>query len=169
MGQGEKRRIDSSTTFGLFGTGEPTWGEINYRAFGVCSNDFHNELYGHMQRYLEAQKGDGRFANEREIDDFLVEECWWIWHGVSFDFRKPDHRETCQLHCLDHKNTAQAVKHFPSFVGHSSEPRDSLCTSNNPNVRAAAFSSWLIQEHVPGARTTRNPRDRQNNLRRRGR
>lgn len=54
--------------------GEPTWGEINYRAFEVCSNDFHNELYGHVQRYIEAQKTDGSLAKEKEIDDFLVSE-----------------------------------------------------------------------------------------------
>lgn len=71
-GQGDDRRVDHSTTFGLFGMGEPTWGEINYRAFEVCSNDFHNELYGHVQRYIEAQKADGRFAKEEEIDAFLV-------------------------------------------------------------------------------------------------
>ncbi|SNU02290.1 AAA domain-containing protein, putative AbiEii toxin, Type IV TA system [Ruaniaceae bacterium KH17] len=73
-GQGEGRRVDRSTTFGLFGMGEPTWGEINYRAFEVCSNDFHNELYGHVQRHIEAQKADGRFAKEEEVDAFLVGE-----------------------------------------------------------------------------------------------
>lgn len=70
-GQGAERTVNTSTTFGLFGLGEPTWGEINYRAFGICSNDFHNELYGHLQRHVEAQKADGRFAKEEEIDDFL--------------------------------------------------------------------------------------------------
>lgn len=71
-GHGKDRRIDRSTTFGLFGVGEPTWGEINYRAFEVCSNDFHNELYGHVQRHIEARKADGRSAKEEEIDKFLV-------------------------------------------------------------------------------------------------
>ncbi|MFT4234214.1 MAG: AAA family ATPase [Microbacterium sp.] len=73
-GQGEERRIDRSTTLGLFDMGEPTWGEINYRAFEVCSNDFHNELYGHVQRHIEAQKTDGRFAKEDEVDKFLAEK-----------------------------------------------------------------------------------------------
>ncbi|WBP95690.1 AAA family ATPase [Mycolicibacterium neoaurum] len=73
-GQGAERRIDRSTAFGLFGVGEPTWGEINYRAFGVCSNDFHNELYGHVQRHIEAQNADGRFAREDEVDAYLEGE-----------------------------------------------------------------------------------------------
>lgn len=35
--------------FDLFGTSSPTWGEINYYAFGVISVEFHNELYGFVQ------------------------------------------------------------------------------------------------------------------------
>lgn len=73
-GQGTDRRIDPSTSFGLFGVGEPTWGEINYRAFGVCSNDFHNELYGYVQRHIEDQKADGKFAREEEVDAYLEGE-----------------------------------------------------------------------------------------------
>lgn len=71
-GQGDARKIDPSTKFGMFGVGEPTWGEINYRAFEVCSNDFHNELYGHVQRHLDAQKPEGKFAKEHEIDNFFA-------------------------------------------------------------------------------------------------
>lgn len=73
-GQGEQRQIDTSTGFGLFGVGEPTWGEINYRAFGICSHDFHNELYGFVQEHLDAKKHEGRNASEKELDDFLVKE-----------------------------------------------------------------------------------------------
>ncbi|MGP5697969.1 AAA family ATPase [Glutamicibacter arilaitensis] len=73
-GHGKDRRIDHSTAFGLFGMGELTWGEINYRAFDVCSNDFHNELYGRVQRHVDTQKSDGRSASEKEIDGFLVAE-----------------------------------------------------------------------------------------------
>lgn len=73
-GQGEQRRVDPSTKFGLFGLGEPTWGEINYRAFEVCSNDFHNELYGHVQRKIEVEKADGKFATEKEVDAYLQKE-----------------------------------------------------------------------------------------------
>lgn len=75
-GKGDERKIDTSTMFGLFGVGEPIWGEINYRAFGVCSNDFHNELYGHIQQHLERQNTNGRAASEQAIDNFLVR------HGI---------------------------------------------------------------------------------------
>lgn len=78
-GKGNNRRVDTSTTFGLFGTGEPTWGEINYRAFGVYSVEFHNELFGYVQRHLEAQKDDGKPAGTKEIGKFLEQ------HGVPID------------------------------------------------------------------------------------
>lgn len=71
-GKGDERCIDTSTTFGLFGVGEPTWGEINYRAFGVYSNDFHNELFGHVQRHLELNKTNGKSASVKEIDNFFT-------------------------------------------------------------------------------------------------
>lgn len=70
-GKGRDRKIDSSTSFGLFGNGEPTWGEINYRAFGVYSVEFHNELFGWIQSHLEARKSNGRAAGNNEIDNFF--------------------------------------------------------------------------------------------------
>lgn len=70
-GQGTTRTVDPSTKFGLFGLGEPTWSEINYRAFEICSNDFHNELYGYIQQHIETQNADGKFATEGEIDTYL--------------------------------------------------------------------------------------------------
>lgn len=94
-GKGTDRSIHCSTTFGLFGMGEPTWGEINYRAFGVCSNDFHNELYGHVQRHIEAQKADGKFAREGEVDAFLAREgvkemkTWVRTTGAEHKVRLP--------------------------------------------------------------------------------
>lgn len=70
-GQGSGRKIDPHTKFGLFGLGEPTWGEINYRAFSICSNDFHNELYGRVQWHIEESLTGGAWAREGQIDQFL--------------------------------------------------------------------------------------------------
>ena len=78
-GKGDDRCIDSSTTLGLFGEGEPTWGEINYRAFGVYSVEFHNELFGWVQRHLETLKDNGTPARNKEIDEFLSQ------NGVPVD------------------------------------------------------------------------------------
>lgn len=73
-GKGENRRVDSSTEFGLFGKGAPTWGEINYRAFDVCSVEFHNELFGRVQRHLEEKKSNGKSATNKEINEFLQKQ-----------------------------------------------------------------------------------------------
>jgi len=76
-GKGTERRIDTSTTLGLFGVGAPTWGEINYRAFDICSHEFHNELYGHVTRHVEAALPVGTSGSTKDVDDFLVA------HGVA--------------------------------------------------------------------------------------
>ena len=71
-GNGELRRIDDSSKFGLFGAGEPSWGEINYRAFGICSHEFHNELYGCVQSFIEKSMAEDKYASVTKIDDFLL-------------------------------------------------------------------------------------------------
>lgn len=71
-GNGELRRIDDSSKFGLFGAGEPSWGEINYRAFGICSHEFHNELYGCVQSFIEESMAEDKYASVTKIDDFLI-------------------------------------------------------------------------------------------------
>lgn len=86
-GQGEQRQIDTSTTFGLFGVGEPTWGEINYRAFGICSHEFHNELYGFVQEHLDDKKPEGKNASEKEVDAFFASKGFgqtktWVRHAT---------------------------------------------------------------------------------------
>ena len=94
--KGDRRQVDTSTKFGLFGVGEPTWGEINYRAFGVCSNDFHNELFGHVQRHLELKKSNNKAAGVAEINNFLKahsipeDRAWIITPSLeSFDVTLP--------------------------------------------------------------------------------
>ncbi|CUL32553.1 TPA: AAA family ATPase [Listeria monocytogenes] len=68
----------------------PTWGEINYYAFGVCSVEFHNELFGYLQeKYNKTQlekllendtpvnqlrKKINKLTNENAFDEYLVEK-----------------------------------------------------------------------------------------------
>lgn len=72
-GKGEGRKIVPSVALGLLNMGEPTWGEINYRAFGLYSNEFHNELYGYIQRHLEQQENPPGRVGEKAIDRFFVD------------------------------------------------------------------------------------------------
>jgi len=41
-------KISPSGNLNLF-KWSPSWGEINYKAYGLCTIEFHNELYGHIQ------------------------------------------------------------------------------------------------------------------------
>lgn len=54
----------TSESFGLF-PWSPSWGEINFRAYGLNTIEFHNELYGFLQ---EREK---KFT-EAEIEEFFV-------------------------------------------------------------------------------------------------
>jgi putative ATP-dependent endonuclease of OLD family len=73
-GQAGDREVAYSTSMGMLGLGEPTWGEINYRAFGICSHEFHNELYGYVQKHLDDLRSDGKATREGDLDDFLASQ-----------------------------------------------------------------------------------------------
>lgn len=85
-GSGAGRKITKSAAMGVVGQGVPSWGEINYAAFQVCSVEFHNELYGEIQRRIELAKGEGKTAAEKEIDEYLLQK------GVPKDkiWRRPN-------------------------------------------------------------------------------
>ncbi|WKZ30158.1 MAG: AAA family ATPase [Candidatus Dojkabacteria bacterium] len=65
-------KTSSSIEFDLFGVSSPTWGEINYYAFGVLSVEFHNELYGFIQARAILQ--DEKYYQPKDFDDYLVSE-----------------------------------------------------------------------------------------------
>ena len=53
----------------LFGDSSPTWGEINYYAYGIPSVEFHNELYGFIQ--ARATIEDDNNYKEEAFDIYL--------------------------------------------------------------------------------------------------
>lgn len=63
-------KAEESTAFDMFGTSSPTWGEINYYAFGVISVEFHNELYGFEQ--AKAILEDEKNYIEDDFEQYLV-------------------------------------------------------------------------------------------------
>lgn len=63
-------KSEEGKEFDLFGNSSPTWGEINYYAFGVLSVEFHNELYGFVQ--AKAILEDEKYCKQKEFDDYLV-------------------------------------------------------------------------------------------------
>jgi len=62
-------KITEGVELDLFGRSSPTWGEINYRAFGFLSVEFHNELYGFIQ--AKAVLGDTNNEKEENFDQYL--------------------------------------------------------------------------------------------------
>lgn len=71
-GMGDQREVEYSHRMGVLGRGEPTWGEINFYAFGICSYEFHNELYGAIQRHVDSTVAGERPADEKDLDVFFV-------------------------------------------------------------------------------------------------
>ena len=63
-------KAEESKAFDLFGSSSPTWGEINYYAFGVISVEFHNELYGFVQ--AKAILEDEKNYSEDDFEQYLV-------------------------------------------------------------------------------------------------
>ena len=63
-------KVEPGKKFDLFGTSSPTWGEINYYAFGVLSVEFHNELYGFIQ--AKAVVEDDKNYFEEEFEKYLI-------------------------------------------------------------------------------------------------
>ncbi len=63
-------KVEEGREFDLFGVSSPTWGEINYYAFGVLSIEFHNELYGFIQ--AKAVSEDEKNYHEEEFEKYLI-------------------------------------------------------------------------------------------------
>lgn len=68
--EGGANKVEEGKEFDLFGTSSPTWGEINYYAFGVISVEFHNELYGFIQ--AKATVEDEHNYYEDNFEQYLI-------------------------------------------------------------------------------------------------
>ncbi len=69
--RGESPRVSRSRDLGVGRGRNPSLGAITYRAFGICSEEFHDELYGIIAAHLSGPDGTAE-AKEREIDELLV-------------------------------------------------------------------------------------------------
>lgn len=65
-------KIKAGIELGILGPLSPSWGEINYHAFDISSNEFHNELYGYLQE-LAANNYDSKYYSPAEFDSYLVD------------------------------------------------------------------------------------------------
>jgi len=65
-------KVEPGREFDLFGVSSPTWGEINYYAFGVITVEFHNELYGFIQ--AKAIFEDEKYYYEEDFEKYLIDK-----------------------------------------------------------------------------------------------
>lgn len=79
-------KVEAGNEFNLFWSSSPSWGEINYYAFGVLSVEFHNELYGFIQ--AKAILEDEKYYNPKEFDNYLVIK--WIIKDKKYKHLKSD-------------------------------------------------------------------------------
>lgn len=63
-------KAEPSSALALFGRSSPTWGEINYFAYGMTSVEFHNELYGFVQ--AKAIRIDPKYEKEGDFEQYLT-------------------------------------------------------------------------------------------------
>jgi energy-coupling factor transporter ATP-binding protein EcfA2 len=61
----------------------PSWGEINYRAYGICTVEFHNELYGRIQE-IENKPREAEVEQFFENSGYLKSKTWVrVRNGVA--------------------------------------------------------------------------------------
>ncbi|MCP8857963.1 ATP-dependent nuclease [Latilactobacillus fuchuensis] len=113
----DKNRILSGEKMDLFPF-SPTWGEINYFAFGLSSVEFHNELFGYLQdrfnkdqldTLLENDTPDNqlrkkliKLTNENAFNDYLKES------GIESDIK--------YIRLQNDGSTCDQLKTLPMFV-----------------------------------------------------
>jgi predicted ATP-dependent endonuclease of OLD family len=66
---GFNKKPKPNTELGLFGKSSLTWVEINYLAFGVITEEFHNELYGFIQ--AKAVEEDSKNEKQENFDEYI--------------------------------------------------------------------------------------------------
>ncbi len=99
-------KVAPSQELNLFGDSSPTWGEINYYAFGVGSVEFHNELYGFIQ--AKATLLNENYYEEKNFDDWLVAETQNVSHKLGKDIK--------YIRLLKDGNTIEYNTTLPTYI-----------------------------------------------------
>jgi putative ATP-dependent endonuclease of OLD family len=110
-------KLEAGNEFNLFWVSSPSWGEINYYAFGVLSVEFHNELYGFIQAkaILEDEKNYG----ELEFEKYLISKG--INQDQTYIRLKKDGTPETQTRTLPTK--IRNIIHHPENT-HNTKPTD---------------------------------------------
>ncbi|MFA6405854.1 MAG: AAA family ATPase [Candidatus Paceibacterota bacterium] len=118
-------KTEPGKEFDLFGTSSPTWGEINYHAFGVLSVEFHNELYGFVQ--AKAILVDPDNEKEENFDQYLVSKGivknkkWIPFRGGTAQPAKDRTLPTYIRNFIHHPENEQNLKYSDDELKTSTE------------------------------------------------
>lgn len=96
-----KIKIDTRKELNLFPSG-PTWGEINYAAFGVVSEEFHIELFGYLHNKAIEKELVDKQRGIQGFDDWLA-QFLYVTRTDENHVNRSDKTMTCYIrNCIDH-------------------------------------------------------------------
>lgn len=122
-------KVEPGKEFDLFGASSPTWGEINYYAFGVLSVEFHNELYGFIQ--AKAIVENDKNCLEDEFEKYLVDKGFI--QNQSYVRLKKDGSFESQTRTLPTK--IRNIIHHPENTHNSKFSSEELKTSTESLIK----------------------------------
>ena len=135
---GEPRTRDGSD-LNLFPF-SPSWGEINYFAFKVVSEEFHNELFGYVhQKAVQQQKNyaNGTETVGKSITSF---DCWLEEQN---DIKKTD--VTHQNENKGYTDKTMPV-YIRNFINHPGKPLDERLKPTTEEIRESIEFMVLINK-----------------------
>lgn len=96
-GKGIESKVTPQNVLGITTPGQPSWGEINYTAFGIVSQEYLDELYACIidRIWADGQRSDSGDPKESEIDTWLVSHglkqsrIWIRTNGKKYDVTLP--------------------------------------------------------------------------------
>lgn len=88
-------RVQEGVSLNLFPY-SPSWGEINYKAFGVVSPEFHNELFGMLHK--KAEENEEHYNGKSKVNQSISSFDRWL---IEQD--KDNSTDFNHINCLDVK------------------------------------------------------------------
>ncbi|MDO8570932.1 MAG: AAA family ATPase [Candidatus Daviesbacteria bacterium] len=108
----------------LFQASSPTWGEINYFAFGLLSPEFHNELYGFLQARAIDENGQNEKCDlfDKYLDAHGIQsDLDWIHEKPSGDIKYKVPLQTYIRNSIHHPENTKNIPYTHEQLGQSIE------------------------------------------------
>jgi ABC-type cobalamin/Fe3+-siderophores transport system ATPase subunit len=109
----ERPRASYQQQLGLTTAGEPSWGEVNFRAFGVVTDEFLDELYALVTMTVREQAEDPTKVKDRDVHSFLARQGLpqdWKWQRDDGSQPQPITRAGYVRHSIHHPENTQNAR-----------------------------------------------------------